>query len=86
MRLLKDGLMSIDLSADRIAFIEKLVSEGRFSDYRQALEHAVDLLHEEADSLSDIHEGLTSIDRGVGTPLGEAVESIRQKFGVRNDA
>jgi predicted transcriptional regulator len=78
--------MSTDLSPDRDAVVEKLVADGRFPDRRRALDHAVDLLREEAETLEAIRDGLASIERGEGTPLDEAVRTLRQKYQIAEDA
>ena len=78
--------MSAELSPDRDAVVEKLVADGRFSDRRDALDHAVDLLREEAETLEAIQEGLASIERGEGVPLDEAVRTLRQKYQISEDA
>lgn len=78
--------MSTELSADQNAFLEKLIADGRFVDRRHALDHAVQLLREEAETLDDIREGLASIQRGEGTPLDEAVEHLRNKYDIPSDA
>ncbi|MBL9124351.1 MAG: hypothetical protein JNG90_12020 [Planctomycetaceae bacterium] len=78
--------MSSELSPDRDAVVNKLVEFGHFSDRRQALDHAVDLLQEEAATLSELREGLASLERGEGTPLRVAVRSLREELGVPEDA
>ncbi len=71
--------MATELSAEKNAFIAKLVAEGLFPDRRQALDRAADLLREEAETLDDIREGLASINRREGVPLDEAVDGLRRK-------
>lgn len=78
--------MSAELSPDRDAIVEKLVETGRFNDRREALDHAVDLLREESETLEAIREGLASIQRGEGIPLDEAIRSLRSKHNIPEDA
>ena len=78
--------MSAELSPDRDAVVEKLVATGLFNDRREALDHAVDLLREESETLEAIREGLASIERGEGVPLDEAIRSLRSKHGISEDA
>ncbi|MFO0947582.1 MAG: hypothetical protein U1D30_16930 [Planctomycetota bacterium] len=78
--------MSIELSADTNAFIEKLVAEGHFPDRRHALDHAVELLREETETLRDITEGLASVDRGEGVPAIDAMDALRRKYKIPEDA
>ena len=78
--------MSTELSPDRDQLLEKLVADGRFSNRQQALDRAVDLLREEAETAEDLREGLASIERGEGTLLDEAVGSLRAKHGIPEDA
>jgi predicted transcriptional regulator len=62
--------------------LEKLVAIGCFSDRRQALNRAVDLLREESETVDAIREGLASIERGEGVPVDAAVRGLRKKFGI----
>ena len=78
--------MSTELSPDKDAVVEKLVADGCFADRRQALDHAVELLREEAETVAVIREGLASIDRGEGIPLDEAAEQLRKKHRIPEDA
>ena len=78
--------MSTELSPDRDQLLEKLVADGRFSNRQQALDRAVDLLREEAETAEDLREGLASIERGEGTPLNEAAARLRAKHGIPEDA
>ena len=78
--------MSTELSPDKDRLLEKLVAEGRFPSRQKALDRAVDLLREEAETLEDIREGMASIERGEGTPLNEAVRGLRTKYGIPEDA
>jgi len=78
--------MSTELSPDKDRLLEQLVADGRFPNRQQALDRAVDLLREEAETVEDIREGLASIERGEGTPLDEAVRNLRTKYGIAEDA
>ncbi len=78
--------MSTELSPDKNRLLEQLVAEGRFPSRQQALDRAVDLLREEAEAVADIREGLASIERGEGTPLGDAADQLRAKYGISEDA
>lgn len=78
--------MSSELSPDRDAIVARLVEVGCFNDRRQALDHAVDLLREEAETIEEIREGLASIDRGEGIPLDEAVRMLREKHRIPEQA
>lgn len=78
--------MSSELSPDRNQILEKLVAEGCFPSRRQALDRAVDLLREEAETVEAIREGLASIERGEGLPIAEAVLRLRTKYGIAEDA
>lgn len=78
--------MSSELSPDHDAIIDKLVATGLFSDRRQALNHAVDLLREEAETVVAISEGLRSIERGEGMPLDDAVRQLRARFKIPEEA
>lgn len=78
--------MSTELSPDKNRLLEKLVADGRFTNRQEALDRAVDLLREEAETVEDIREGLASIERGEGTPLADAVRGLRTKFGIPEDA
>jgi predicted transcriptional regulator len=74
--------MASELSPDRDAILQMLVDVGTFPDRRRALDHAVDLLREEAETLDAIREGLASIERGEGVPFDEAVRELRQRLGI----
>jgi Arc/MetJ-type ribon-helix-helix transcriptional regulator len=78
--------MSTELSPDKNRLLEKLVADGRFPSRQQALDRAVDLLREEAETVEDIREGLASIERGEGTSLEGAVRGLRTKYGIPEDA
>jgi predicted transcriptional regulator len=78
--------MSTELSPDKDRLLEQLVAEGRFPSRQQALDRAVDLLHEEAEAAADIRQGLASIERGEGTLLSEAANQLREKYGISDDA
>jgi Arc/MetJ-type ribon-helix-helix transcriptional regulator len=84
--MLEKPNMSTELSPDKNRLLEKLVADGRFPSRQEALDRAVDLLREEAETVEDIREGLASIERGEGTPLDEAVHSLRSKHGIPEDA
>lgn len=75
----------MEISEEKIAILEKLVSQGRFLNRRQALDHAVDLLQEEAETLDDIREGIASIDRGEGVDLDAAMDGLRRQHGIPNE-
>jgi hypothetical protein len=78
--------MSTELSPDQDAVVNRLVTDGMFPDRRRALDHAVDLLREESETLEAIREGLASIERGEGTPLEVASQELRQKHQIPDDA
>jgi Arc/MetJ-type ribon-helix-helix transcriptional regulator len=78
--------MANDLSPDKEAVLEKLVADGRFPDRRQALDHAVELLREEIETVEALREGLASIDRGEGVAFKEAIDSLRAKLRIAEDA
>ena len=78
--------MSTELSPDKDRLLEQLIAEGRFSSRQQALDRAVDLLREEAETIEDIREGLASIERGEGVPLDEAIQNLRTKYGIPDNA
>ena len=78
--------MSSELSPDRDQLLEKLVADGCFTSRQQALDRAVDLLREEAETVEAIREGLASIERGEGTPLEEVARELRAKYGIAEDA
>jgi predicted transcriptional regulator len=78
--------MSTELSPDKDRVLQKLVADGRYPNRQQALDRAVDLLREEAETVEDIREGLDSIKRGEGVPLDEAVRGIRTKYDIPEDA
>ncbi len=77
--------MSTELSPKMDAVVDKLIAEGRFADRRQALDHAVELLRDEAETVEAIREGLASIDRGEGILLHEAVQQLREKYRIPDD-
>lgn len=74
--------MSTEMSADNEAFICRAVESGQFESRRDALDAAVCLLREEADTISAIQEGLCSIKRGDGIPLAEADKMLREKHNI----
>jgi predicted transcriptional regulator len=78
--------MSTELSPDKDRVLQKLVADGRYPNRQQALDRAVDLLREEAETVEDIREGLDSIKRGEGVPLDEAVRGLRAKYDIPEDA
>jgi len=78
--------MSAELSPDKDAVLEKLVADGRFPDRRRALDHAIDLLREEAETVEAIRDALASIERDEGVPIDEAIRGIRQKYRIPEDA
>lgn len=78
--------MASELSPDKDAVVDMLVATGCFPDRRQALDHAVELLREESETVAAIREGLASIERGEGVPLDEAVKALRDKYQIANDA
>jgi predicted transcriptional regulator len=78
--------MASELSPDKDALVDMLVATGCFPDRRQALDRAVELLREEAETVEAIREGLASIDRGEGVPLDEAAKALRRKYQIADDA
>jgi predicted transcriptional regulator len=66
-------VMASELSQDKDELLEKLVASGRFASRQKALDHAVDLLREEDETIAAIREGLESVERGEGIPLDEVV-------------
>jgi predicted transcriptional regulator len=78
--------MASELSPDKDAVIDRLVATGFFPGRQQALDHAVELLREEAETVEAIREGLASIERGEGVPLEEAIKALRQKYQIPDDA
>ena len=78
--------MNADLCHDTVVLLDRLASEGRFSDRRHALRRAADLLREEAGVVADLREGFASVERGEGTPLAEVAEAVRLKYGIQRRA
>ncbi len=78
--------MASELSPDRDAVIEQLVAGGIFSARHEALNHAVDLLREEAETVAAVREGLESMQRGEGIPLEEAARELRARHQIAEDA
>ena len=77
--------MSTDISPENEAFIRQAVANGRFESRQQALDQAVRLLREEANTIEAIEEGLESIARGEGIPLAEADAMLRAKYDIGQD-
>ena len=50
------------------------------------LDHAVDLLREEAETLDDLREGLASAQRGEGIALKAAIDRMREKYDIPEEA
>lgn len=71
--------MGSELSPSHSAFLDHLVSTGKFDSPQQAIERAMLLLREETETLEELREGLESVRRGEGTPLDEAIELIRSR-------
>jgi predicted transcriptional regulator len=78
--------MASELSPDKDALLDILVAAGCFPDRRRALDHAVELLREESETVAAIRESLASIERGEGVPLEEAVRGLRRKYQIPDDA
>jgi Arc/MetJ-type ribon-helix-helix transcriptional regulator len=78
--------MASELSPEHDALVDALVSTGLYSDRRQVLGRALELLREEAETVKAIREGLESIERGEGTPLEEAENELRAKYWIRSDS
>jgi|GEM_PF-6865592 len=78
--------MSTELSPDKDQLLEKMVADGQFTNRQEALDRAVDLLREEAETVKDIREGLASVERREGTPLTDGVRGLRTKYGIPKDA
>lgn len=78
--------MSADLSPEYDALVSQWVADGLFPDRRSALDHAVELLREESETLAAIREGLASADRGEGTPLDEVVRTLRSEYQIPDEA
>jgi predicted transcriptional regulator len=76
--------MASELSPDKDAFLEKLIAIGQFSNRQQALDHAIDLLRDEVETVAAIREGLESVERGEGIPLEDAVRQLREKCNIPN--
>lgn len=74
--------MASELSPDKDMLLEKLVANGRFPSRQQALDHAVELLREEDETIAAIREGLESIERGEGIPLEDAVRQLRERYNI----
>ena len=74
--------MSTEISPDNETFIRHVVESGQFESRQDALDAAVHLLRDEAESISAIQEGLDSIERGEGIPLAEADASLRKKHNI----
>ena len=74
--------MASDLSPDKDAFVDELIASGRFPSRQHALDHAVDLLREEDETVAAIREGLASADRGEGIPFVQAVQELRVKYNI----
>lgn len=78
--------MASELSPDRDTIVDQLVATGCYPDRRCALDHAVDLLREETETVEAIREGLASIERGEGEPLEEVARELRARFQIPEDA
>lgn len=77
--------MSTEISADNEAFICRAVESGQFGSRQDALDAAVHLLRDEAESIGAIREGLASIERGDGIPLAEADALLRRKHNIASN-
>ena len=74
--------MSTEISPENEAFICQAVESGQFESRQDALDAAVHLLRDEAETISAIQEGLCSIERGEGIPLAEADALLRKKHNI----
>jgi Arc/MetJ-type ribon-helix-helix transcriptional regulator len=77
--------MSTELSPDKDRLLEKLVASGQFANRQQALDRAVDLLQEEAETLAAIRDGLASMQRGEGRDADEVLRELRERFDISAD-
>jgi Arc/MetJ-type ribon-helix-helix transcriptional regulator len=83
---LLENSMGTELSPDKNDVLEKLIADGRFASRQQALDRAVDLLREEAETVESLRQALASIAQGEGTPLSAAVAELRRKHDIPADA
>ena len=74
--------MSTEISPDNEAFICHAVESGQFESRQDALDAAVHLLREEAETIRAIQEGLSSIEQGEGIPLADADALLRKKHSI----
>ena len=74
--------MATGISPKNEEYIRQAVADGRFDSRQQALDEAVELLREDAETIDAIQEGLDSIDRGEGIPLSEADVKLRNKHNI----
>ncbi len=78
--------MASELSPDKDAVVDLLVATGFFSDRRQALDHAVELLREEAESAGAVREALAPMVAARESRFDEAVRTLRAKHRIPDDA
>ncbi len=78
--------MATDISPENEEYIRQAVADGRFESRQQALDQAIGLLREDADTLAAIQEGLDSVEQGEGIPLSEADAMLRKKHNIPQDA
>ncbi len=81
-----DSTASTDISPENEEYIRQAVADGRFESRQQALDQAIGLLREDADTLAAIQEGLDSVEQGEGIPLSEADAMLRKKHNIPQDA
>lgn len=74
--------MSLQLTPEIAAKVQRFLAEGRFKNEEEVLREALAALKRREEDLADIHEGIADMEAGRGRPLEEIDKEIRAKFGI----
>lgn len=76
-----------ELSPDLKEFVDNEVASGNFSDQEAVVEHALRLMQRDREeAVRGIEAGLEDVAAGRVQPLDEAIDELRDEFGISTDA
>ena len=76
-----------ELSPDIKEFVDSEIANGNFADQEAVVEHALRLLkRDREEAVRGIEAGLEDVAAGRVEPLDEAIDALRNEFGISRDA
>lgn len=76
-----------EFSSDLKEFVDREIASGNFANQEAVVEHALRLMQRDREeAVRGIEAGLEDVAAGRVQPLDEAIDDLRDEFGISTDA